>query len=107
MKRASLALILSLTAALTSALPAVAANVHNLRIVNAGKHAVATINISSINRQMWGPDLLGNSILFPGQTDNFSIGEGCLEDIRIIYRNGHVVTQGAFNTCKYDVRLSY
>ncbi len=105
MKKASFALALSLAAALASTLPAAAA--HNLRVVNAGSHAVETINISSINRAMWGPDLLGNRFLFPGQTVNFSIGEGCLEDIRVIYRNGHIITRGSFDTCKYDVRLNY
>ena len=105
MKRMFSALCLAAAATLLTASPALAS--HNLRITNAGSHAVNTINISGVNRSMWGPDLLGNNFLFPGQSANFTIGEGCLEDIRVIYRDGKVLTRGSFDTCKYDLRLSY
>ncbi len=105
LRRLSLALAFAAAATLACAAPSFAA--HNLRVVNAGSHAVQTINISGINRRMWGPDLLGNNFLFSGQSANFTIGEGCLEDIRVIWRNGHVATEGAFNTCRYDLRLNY
>jgi hypothetical protein len=105
LKKASLALAFAFAATLACAAPTLAS--HNLRIVNAGSHAVQTINISGVNRRMWGADLLGNNYLFPGQSANFTIGEGCLEDLRIIYRNGHTATQGSFDTCRYDLRLNY
>ncbi|HUY40318.1 MAG TPA: hypothetical protein VMV82_01960 [Candidatus Dormibacteraeota bacterium] len=105
LKKTVLALSMALTTVLLSTAPTLAA--HNLRIVNAGSHAVETINVSGINRRMWGPDLLGNNFLFPGQSANFTIREGCLEDVRVIYRNGHTLTRGSFNTCQYDLRLNY
>lgn len=105
LKKTLLALSLAASTMLLTTSPTLAA--HNLRITNAGSHAVQTINISGINRRMWGPDLLGNNFLFPGQSANFTIGEGCLEDVRIIYRNGHVLQRGSFDTCRYDLRLNY
>lgn len=105
MKRMLSALCLAAATTLLSTAPALAS--HNLRITNAGSHAVQTINISGVNRRMWGPDLLGNNFLFPGQSANFTIGEGCLEDVRVIYRNGRTLTRGSFDTCRYDLRLNY
>ena len=66
LKKASLALAFAFAATLACAAPTLAS--HNLRIVNAGSHAVQTINISGVNRRMWGADLLGNNYLFPGQS---------------------------------------
>lgn len=96
----------ALAALLLNAGPALAGT-HNLRIVNGGSHAIKSINISGINQRMWGPDLLGNSFLFPGQAINFTIGQGCLEDIRVIYRDGKVVQRGSFDTCKFDLKMTY
>ncbi len=104
LKKTLIALSMAMTTVLVSTSPALAD--HNLRIVNAGSQAVETINISGINQRMWGPDLLGNNFLFPGQTVNFTIREGCLEDVRVIYRNGHVLTRGSFDTCRYDLRVN-
>jgi len=104
-KKAALVLALAMTAALAGVTPAIAA--HPFVIVNAGVHTAEHIQISGVNRRMWGPDLLGRYVLRPGGRASFSIGEGCLEDVRIIYTNSYTITRGAFNTCVYNLRLNY
>ncbi len=103
LQRGFLALAL-LGALAAAAVPAVAA--HPFRIVNAGRHVATAVNISGVNRRLWGPNLLRGALV-PGRQASFAIGEGCMEDVRIIYSNRHVAQQGGFNTCRYDLRLTY
>ncbi len=104
-KKAALFLVLSIAATLASVAPAYAS--HRFVIFNNGSHTAYHIQISGVNRSLWGPDLLGRYVLRPGVRDTFNIGEGCAEDVRIIYTNGYTIVRGNINTCAYNLNLTY
>lgn len=105
-KKTTLSLGLALATALCCAAQALAA--HPFLMLNAGRHVVEHIQISGVNRSMWGPDLLGRYVLNPGGRVNFRIGEGCAEDVRVIYRNGYTIVRRSVNTCALSgLRLLY
>lgn len=106
LKKSVLLIVFSALTALACAAPALAS--HPFLVVNAGRHTVEHLQISGINRSMWGPDLLGRYVLRPGQRVTITIGEGCAEDIRVIYSDNYVIQRHDYNTCASSgVRLLY
>ena len=94
-------LLLSATASTTT-------TEHSLKIFNRGDHTIIEAHISGINRDTWGPDLLGeDQMIAPGETEQFTIGEGCEEDVKLVYKHSVVRVSRDFDTCKYDLRTSY
>lgn len=106
LKKTALSLTLAAVASFCCAATALAA--HPFIIVNGGGHVVEHIQISGVNRSMWGPDLLGRYVLNPGGRATFRIGEGCAEDVRVIYRNNYTLVRRGVNTCALGgLRLLY
>ena len=79
---------------------------HAFRIVNNGRHVITAVQISAVNRRLWAPNLL-RAWVNPGRWASFSIGEGCYEDVRVTYGNGHWMQQNNVNTCRVNVIVNY
>ena len=78
-----------------------------LKISNSGEHTMIEAHISGVNRDTWGPDLLGDATtIAPGQSQTFTIREGCAEDIKLIFKHSMVRLSRNFDTCSYDLRSS-
>lgn len=60
----------------------------NFSVVNATGHVVVTLNVSPTTENVWGPDILGSSVLQTGQT-------------------AQVVFDRAEQQCNYDIRATY
>lgn len=106
LQKTALFLAFAAAAVLGCGIPARAA--HPFLVVNVGRHTVEHLQVSGVNRSLWGPDLLGRYVLRPGQHVTLRIGEGCAEDIRVIYSNGYTIVRGGYNTCaSAGVRLLY
>ncbi len=103
-KKGALSLALVLSATLLSTVPGLAA--HRFVVINAGRHTAPVMQISGVNRAMWGPNLI-HAPVTPGMRAVFSIGEGCAEDVRIIYGDRHQIVWHNINTCTYNLRLTY
>jgi len=81
---------------------------HVLKIFNTGEHMIIEAHISGVDRDTWGPDLLGeNSVIAPGENQEFTIREGCAEDIKLIFKHQVTRVSRNFDTCTYDLRSSY
>jgi hypothetical protein len=81
---------------------------HLLKIFNTGEHTIIEAHISGVDRDTWGPDLLGdNTMIAPGESEQFTIVEGCAEDIKLVYKHTIVRISRNFDTCTYDLRSSY
>jgi len=81
---------------------------HLLKIFNTGEHTIIEAHISGVDRDTWGPDLLGdNTMIAPGESEQFTIVEGCAEDIKLVYKHAIVRISRRFDTCTYDLRSSY
>ena len=81
---------------------------HMLKIMNSGEHTIIEAHISGVDRDTWGPDLLGDdATIAPGETEQFTIREGCAEDIKLIFKHSIVRVSRNFDTCTYDLRSSY
>jgi hypothetical protein len=85
---------------------------HNLKITNDGDHTILEVHISGANLEEWGPDLLGEGVVIgPGESVNFTIRQGCDEDIKLVYHDSEkIFTEKIFmqfDTCQYDLRATY
>jgi hypothetical protein len=85
--------------------PALADN-HPFTITNNGLHIVAHIYVSSPDSNRWGRDLLVG-YLDPGHYWATTLYYNCEEDIRIEWYDGHTGERRSFDTCSYDLNLSY
>jgi hypothetical protein len=80
---------------------------HNFRIYNNGDHTIIEVHISGVDYSKWGPDLLGeDEVIRPGEYENFTIVQGCEEDIKLVYRDDVRVSRD-FDTCEYDLKAEY
>ncbi len=100
-------LLLSFTACalILASLSPVLAN-HGFRVLNNGRHVIVAIQIAAPGRGNYAPNLLRYR-LNPGGSAAFNIGEGCNEDIKITYGNGHWIQQNNVNTCRINVVSNY
>jgi len=81
---------------------------HLLKIFNTGEHTIIEAHISGVDRDTWGPDLLGdNTMIAPGESEQFTIVEGCAEDIKLVYKHTIVRSTPNFDTCTYDLLPTY
>lgn len=98
----------SLSALLLAATASTKPPAHMLKIFNTGEHTIIEAHISGVDRDTWGPDLLGeDAMIAPGESEEFTIREGCAEDIKLIYKHSVVRISRNFDTCTYDLRSSY
>jgi hypothetical protein len=84
-------------------------------IYNAGSHTVYTVNVEPHDYCCWGPDLLRDDVLNPGYHFEpllFYYGmhpntPSVMQDVRVVYSNGYVITDMDVNICAYNVVLHY
>jgi hypothetical protein len=79
---------------------------HAFRVLNQGRHVIVSVQISTPFRRLWAPNLLHGRIN-PGGSASFSIGEGCPEDVRVTFGDGHWIQQNNVNTCRVNVIAHY
>jgi hypothetical protein len=73
----------------------------SFRLVNRSGQQITQINVSSVNVNTWGPDLLGNGLLPNGQTFNVRLPVNqCLNDIRVVYQDGQTEERRRQETCQ-------
>lgn len=99
----------ALLAALTvgfSAAPALA-DTHKFTIDNKGGHQIDRVYLSPISSNKWGPDQMGDDVIEPGASQTWNIDTNCEMDVKIVYHDGTTKIKEDFDTCKYDLEMSY
>lgn len=74
-----------------------------VRIVNASSVTVNSFYASNTQRSSWEEDILGNSVLAPGQSVMVNINDGsgaCMFDFRAVLANGRKVESYGMNVCQ-------
>jgi len=81
---------------------------HDFKVTNKGYHQIDHVYLSNVDEDTWGPDQLdSDEVIASGEHQTWSISDGCMQDVKIVYHNGHKDIERNFNTCKYDLELSY
>lgn len=80
---------------------------HSFRINNYGDHTISAVYISGVDRESWGRNLLGDYYISPQHYQTFTIREGCVEDVLLVYTNGHRSTRRNLDTCRYNLDSNY
>lgn len=109
-----------LTAALAAVLVApLAARANcgdNFTVYNEGSHTIYQINVEPSDYNNWGPDLLGsNYVLSPGYSVHpLSFYWGAnpnipneVQDVRVVYSDGTVLTRMGIDICDYNLTFNY
>jgi hypothetical protein len=92
--------------ALTLSLPALA-DTHKFKVINDGGHQIDHVYFSPISQDNWGPDKLGTWVIAPGHYHWWNINTDCEMDVKVIYHDGTKIVKQDFDTCKYDLKMSY
>lgn len=74
-----------------------------VRIINAGNITVNSFYASNAQRKSWEEDILGNSVLAPGQSVMININDGsgaCMFDFRAVLADGRKIEQYGMNVCQ-------
>ena len=80
-----------------------AAQDRRVRIINASNVTVNSFFASNTKRTSWEEDILGNSVLAPGQSVMVNINDGtgaCMFDFRAVLANGRKVESHGMNVCQ-------
>ena len=87
---------------LTTSMSALALDRHVI-ITNGTSEIMERFQASNVGTSDWEEDILGWSVLMPGQSVNIDFDDGtgyCLYDFRITFANGSVATVGRKNVCE-------
>lgn len=79
---------------------------HRFTVKNLGEHTIVNVYISAVDRDSWESDLLPGAIE-PGYEHTFSLTEGCEQDVKIVYANGHWSVDRDVDTCENDLATHY
>ncbi len=98
----------SLTAALVLPTIALLANAavagrQDFRIHNLSSIPIVRLFVSSSGTNDWEEDVLHSDILEPGQIFQLTFGndaQGCMHDLKAVFRNGAVVEERDVNLCQ-------
>jgi hypothetical protein len=74
-----------------------------VRIINASNVTVNSFQASNTTRKSWEEDILGSSVLAPGQSVMVNINDGtgaCMFDFRASLANGRKVESYGMNVCQ-------
>jgi hypothetical protein len=74
-----------------------------VRIINASNVTVNSFQASNTSRKSWEEDILGNSVLAPGQSVMVNINDGtgaCMFDFKAVLANGRKVESYGMNVCQ-------
>lgn len=101
--------IVAILAAVTVGLNtgAALADTHKFTIDNKGGHQIDKVYLSPINEDSWGPDQMGSDVIEPGASQTWNIDTNCEMDIKVVYHDGDTEVKKDFDTCKYDLDMSY
>ena len=80
-----------------------AAQDRRVRIINAGNVTVNSFQASNTTRKSWEEDILGSSVLAPGQSVMVNINDGtgaCMFDFKAVLANGRKVESYGMNVCQ-------
>jgi hypothetical protein len=79
---------------------------HSFIVKNFGEHTIVNVYISAVDRESWETDLLPGAIE-PGYQHTFNLTEGCEQDVKIVYANGHWSVDRDVDTCENDLATHY
>ena len=72
----------------------------SFRLGNAGVEAIHEVYVSATASKAWGMDRLGSVILEPGKRTMIALPAGqCVNDVRVVYRNGQAKERLGVDTC--------
>jgi hypothetical protein len=74
-----------------------------VRIINASNVTVHSFQASNTSRKSWEEDILGSSVLAPGQSVMVNINDGtgaCMFDFKAVLANGRKVESYGMNVCQ-------
>lgn len=74
----------------------------HVRIINDTEHTMEHFYASNIDRRSWEEDILGQSVLTPGQSVNINIDDGtghCAFDFKAVFDDGKALYRHAVNVC--------
>jgi hypothetical protein len=74
-----------------------------VRIINATSITMNSFYASNVNRKTWEEDILGNSVLQPGQSVMVNINDGsgaCMFDFRAVMIDGRKIESYGMNVCQ-------
>ena len=80
-----------------------AAQDRRVRIINASNVTVNSFQASNTSRKSWEEDILGSSVLAPGQSVMVNINDGtgaCMFDFKAVLANGRKVELYGMNVCQ-------
>jgi hypothetical protein len=104
--------IVALSVVLATALPTSALDAPNFRVINGGQTRAVELNVSPSSSNDWGSNLLDpyDDILDPGNfvyaLRGWNLGS-CVQDLRVIYEDGHIEYLYNTNICRNDITLHY
>jgi hypothetical protein len=75
---------------------------HDFTINNRGYGIILKVYIKGSRYADWGSDLLADDeVIIPGYQSSFTLRQGCIEDIELVYLLTSKVYRN-FDTCSYD-----
>jgi hypothetical protein len=104
--------IVALSVVLATALPASALSAPNFEVINAGQTRAVELNVSPSGDNDWGDNLLDpyDDILDPDHfvyaLRGWNLGS-CVQDMRVIYEDGHIDYLYGTNICRLNITLHY
>lgn len=72
-------------------------------LTNKTGHVIVTLNVSPVDSNEWGPDILGRDVLGEDESVAISFDRGedqCAWDIRVTYDDGSVNDERGINLCE-------
>jgi hypothetical protein len=90
--------------------PAMAQNhAPQFTLYNQGSTCIAIVNVEPSASNNWGPDLL-SGVMCPNQflhpLADYSL-PSCVQDVRVIYTDGHIEYTWGINVCEYNLFEHY
>jgi hypothetical protein len=104
-KLGTTAMIAAVTVMLSTG--AALADTHKFTVDNKGGHQIDKVYLSPIGDDKWGPDQMGDDVIAPGASQTWNIETDCEMDIKVVYHDGDTEIKKDFDTCKYDLEMSY
>lgn len=74
-----------------------------VRIINETNHTIVRFYASNVSQGSWEEDILGRSVLRPGQSVTINIDDGsgyCLYDFKAVFDDGDELTRSRIDVCK-------
>jgi hypothetical protein len=82
---------------------AASAEDRRVRIINETSHTIVRFYASNVGRNSWEEDILGRSVLRPGESVVVNVDDGsgyCLFDFKAVFDDGDELTRSRVDVCK-------